>query len=383
MGQYHHLIAGLPDITLDDSKQAYSVYDFKEEVYGILSRRDKTLLNLFFLKYDNLNLLRWLENEEAELDERGTFSKKDFEALFTTIKEKERRKEEKKTGKKRAKKREKEEEIEENEEMEEDFDQKEENNRPKKMAPYFAEFFRRYIEKTAKENPEDSGDSENSEDSDFTWNAKSLELQEETEIDESENTDTAWKAELFESYRDKIKKDDLDNPDIAWEDILSALYYAYAMKKGNSFISEWFEMNLNIKNILTAITCRKYGLDKNIYIIGNNDIAKALKTSNAKDYNLGDDTRYVSTVFKLAEESDLVMREKRVDVIKWEWLDYNTIFKVFGIESIYTYLLKTEMIERWVGLDRVAGENTFRELILAMKRESNSALEEFKKNNKR
>jgi len=381
MGQYHHLIAGLPDITLDDSKQAYSVYDFKEEVYGILSCRDKALLNLFFLKYDNLNLLRWLENEEAELDERGTFSKDDFEALFTTIKEKEKRKEEKRRGKKRAKKNEEQEIEGSEEEMEKEFEQKEENKKPKKMAPYFTEFFKRYLERAKIENPEETEDSE---DSDLTWNAKSLEIEDEAEKDESENLDsTSWKAELFESYRNKIKKDDLENPNIAWEDILSALYYAYAMKKGNRFISQWFEINLNIKNILIAITCRKHGLDKNIYIVGNNDIAKALKTSNAKDYNLEDDVQYVSSVFKLAEEPDLVMREKRVDVIKWEWLDYNTIFKVFGIESIFTYLLKTEMIERWVGLDRVAGENTFRELISAMKKESNSTLEEFKKNNKR
>jgi|GEM_PF-39509 Protein of unknown function (DUF2764). len=376
MGQYHHLIAGLPDITLDDSKQAYSVYDFREEVYGVLSRRDKTLLNLFFLKYDNLNLLRWLDNKEAELDERGTFSKDDIEALFTTIKEKEIRKEEKRKGKKRAKK----EDFEENEEMEKEFEQKEVNKKPKKMPPYFAEFFRRYLERARIENPEETEDSE---DSDFTWNAKSLEMENETEKDKSEDLDSSWKAELFESYRDKMQKDDLENPDVAWEDILSALYYAYAMKKGNSFISQWFEMNLNIKNILIAITCRKHSLDKNIYIIGNNNIAKALKASNAKDYNLEEDTQYVSAVFKLAEEPDLVMREKRVDIMKWEWLDYNTIYKIFGIESIFTYLLKTEMIERWVGLDRVAGENTFRELILAMKKESNSTLEEFKKNNKR
>jgi len=329
MGQYHHLIAGLPDITLEDSKQAYSVFDFKGEINEILSRRDRTLLNLFFLKYDNLNLLNWLKDPDAERDERGTLSKEDFEDLLSSIQDKKSKKDQ----------------------------EQEKRKRPKKVPAYLIEFLKRYQEKIEKENP---GNQEDQEDFEF-----------------------APQLEQFKLDQDEAEKGDFENPNIAWEDILSAMYYAYAMKKGNRFISQWFGINLNVKNILTAITCRKHGLDKNLYIIGNNSVATALRTSNAKDYNLGDEIEYLPSVLKLAEETDLVMREKRVDLLKWEWLEYNTIFKVFGIESIFAYLLKVEMIERWTGLDKTVGENTFRELIKTMKRESNSALEEFKKNNKR
>ena len=334
MGQYHHLIAGLPDITLEDSKQAYSVYDFREEVNEVLSHRDKVLLNLFFLKYDNLNLLRWLKDPEAELDQRGALSKENFEEQLSSIQEKKKKKRD----------------------PEPEYGQ-EKKKKPKKVPAYIVEFLKLYQEKLEKESAENQEDQE---DSGF-----------------------APQLEQFKLEYDEVEKDTQENPNISWEDILSALYYEYAMKKGNGFISRWFEINLNIKNILTAITCRKYGLDKSLYIIGNNDVAKALKTSNAKDYNLGDEIEYLPAVLKLAEETDLVMREKRVDVLKWEWLEYNTIFKVFGIESVFAYLLKIEMIERWTGLDKAVGEHTFRELIKTMKRESNSALEEFKKNNKR
>lgn len=44
-------------------------------------------------------------------------------------------------------------------------------------------------------------------------------------------------------------------------------------------------------------------------------------------------------------------------------------------------MLKLEMIERWVTLDKEAGEKTFRELVKGMKKGSVSALEEFKRNN--
>ena len=69
--------------------------------------------------------------------------------------------------------------------------------------------------------------------------------------------------------------------------------------------------------------------------------------------------------------------------MKWEWLEEHTFFKPFDIESVFAYLLKLEMIERWVMLDKVTGEKTFREIVGAMKKGSENALEEFKRNNKK
>ena len=78
-----------------------------------------------------------------------------------------------------------------------------------------------------------------------------------------------------------------------------------------------------------------------------------------------------------------MIREKKVDLLKWQWLEENTFFKPFDFESIFAYLLRLEMIERWVTLDKQTGEQTFRELVSAMKKGSKNALEEFKRNNEK
>ena len=44
MSKYYCLIAGLPNIALDDSKLTYSVADFRTELAGILSAKDKKLV---------------------------------------------------------------------------------------------------------------------------------------------------------------------------------------------------------------------------------------------------------------------------------------------------------------------------------------------------
>ena len=81
--------------------------------------------------------------------------------------------------------------------------------------------------------------------------------------------------QFFKLYLAEEAKDTKSEKEyISWEDRLAALYYEYAMKCGNKFVADWFELNLNINNVLTAITCRKYGFDKANYIVGHNEIAE-------------------------------------------------------------------------------------------------------------
>lgn len=60
MSKYYYLVAGLPELTLEDSKLSYTVADFKTELYPALSEDDKKLIDLFYLKFDNANVLKLL-----------------------------------------------------------------------------------------------------------------------------------------------------------------------------------------------------------------------------------------------------------------------------------------------------------------------------------
>jgi hypothetical protein len=188
-------------------------------------------------------------------------------------------------------------------------------------------------------------------------------------------------ARSFLASEEEEKKD--TPPSVPWEDYLSALYYAHAMKSKNKFTAEWFELNLNIKNILIALACRKYKWDKNAYIVGDNETARKIRASHARDFDLGDSLEYLPAVLRIAEESDLLLRERKIDLLKWEWLEETTLYKTFDIENVLVYFLKLEMLERWTTLDKETGEQSFRSLVGAMKKGSGNVLEEFKRNNKK
>lgn len=155
--------------------------------------------------------------------------------------------------------------------------------------------------------------------------------------------------------------------DMLAEDYLSGLYYDYAMKSPNRFVSSWFEFNLNLNNLLTAIFCRKHQIQPDRLIVGQNEVAKILRTSHARDYGVANLFEYTEELLKLADEPDLLEREKKIDALKWNWLEEHTFFNYFTIEKVLAYTIRVKMLQRWKLLSFEAGSAVFRSLLAGMK----------------
>ena len=312
MSKYYCLIAGLPDVTIDDTKLTYSVAEFKKVLLPILSKHDTSLVRWFFLEYDNENLLSYLRSGSIhKFDERGNLTSDEIIEICNSLK----------NGKKIPS--------------------------GLSVPKYFAKFLTEYYDRFKEKSEED----------------------EEVE-------DVAEKEEDVDNEGNETPE-----YNVLLEDKLSSLYYNEAMKRGEKFFSSWFEFNLNIGNMLAVWNCREFGLEKGEFIVGDNEIAKQLRLS-SRDFSLDIENDYNNELMMITEERDLFMREKRLDVLRWKWLEDNILYKTFDFVSVMSYLLRLEMIERWVGLNKVRGEKTFRELVGEMKRGSTDALEKFKENNK-
>jgi len=172
---------------------------------------------------------------------------------------------------------------------------------------------------------------------------------------------------FFQLWFEKNKDEDVRTD---WETILTQLYIEYGLEVKNSLISRWFEFNLNIGNILSAIYARKYKLNISNSLVGDNLIVQKIRENNlVKDFGLGEDVPYIENVLRVAEEEDIYERERKIDKIRWDWLEENTIFDYFNIEYLFAYLCKLQILERWVNLNAEEGERVFRELIQNLKKE--------------
>ena len=151
------------------------------------------------------------------------------------------------------------------------------------------------------------------------------------------------------------------------EDRLWGLFYEYAMGCSNGFVRKWYEFNLDVNNILSAIMARKYGLDIQKVIVGSGDTAHALRTSGARDWGLSQELDYFDEVVRLTEETDLSQRERKADMLRWQWLEDNSFFNFFSVEKLFSFMVRLGMVERWSNLDREKGQQLFRELIGTLK----------------
>jgi hypothetical protein len=87
MTQYYCLVAGLPDLQLEDGKSRYTVADFREDIYPQLDRKDRRLVDLCFLVYDNANLLALLRDKDAKVDAPGLYTAEELTEMIRTVRD--------------------------------------------------------------------------------------------------------------------------------------------------------------------------------------------------------------------------------------------------------------------------------------------------------
>lgn len=150
---------------------------------------------------------------------------------------------------------------------------------------------------------------------------------------------------------------------LSWEDQLTSLYYEHLLRVENSFFREYFTFEFNVSNILSALLSRQFGLNPADSILGDGAIAMQLRSSQAKDFGLSGDITYLDQVVRITEETNLLERERKIDLLRWGWLDENVFFYYFTIEKVFSILIKLEIIERWLKIDPEFGQKRFRELL--------------------
>lgn len=75
---YYYLVAGFPDIVLDQKKIPFSLAELKQELKYHLHPDDYRLVEYLFLEYDNINFLNLLQKKDAEFIPLGNYDENFF-----------------------------------------------------------------------------------------------------------------------------------------------------------------------------------------------------------------------------------------------------------------------------------------------------------------
>ena len=151
--------------------------------------------------------------------------------------------------------------------------------------------------------------------------------------------------------------------DVVPENVLTWMYYDYLLSVRNAFVRTYAEFSMNVKNLVTALNCRKYKKDIAGEVIGDNAFARALRSSHAKDFGLGMDYPYVEKVISLMNNANLVERERGLDLLHWNFIEEATVFEYFSVEKVLSFFLRLMIVERWSKMSSTSGREVFMELV--------------------
>ena len=191
---------------------------------------------------------------------------------------------------------------------------------------------------------------------------------------EDEIQDPMFIPSYLKEYLLDLENGDVDGTKRLPEVELSERYWNFMLSQKDKMTRKYAEFSMNIKNLITALNCRKYHLEIDKEVIGDSYFTKQLKTSRAKDFELSDNYPYVDTVLALFDK-DAAEREYKIDMLYWEFLDEETGHKYFTFDNVIAFTLKLMILERWSKMTTEQGKAIFRELLERFKNEFQFAKE--------
>ncbi len=149
-----------------------------------------------------------------------------------------------------------------------------------------------------------------------------------------------------------------------FETALFDAYYAECARSSSRFLREWSSFDRNLRNIMAAVAARAAGRPAEEVVVGGGDVAEQLLRSSAADFGLRGELPWVDAVIAAVnDEANLVEKEHKIDLIRWNESVGLAAFDYFDIDAILSYLVRVNIVARWTQLDERRGREMFGRLL--------------------
>lgn len=172
-------------------------------------------------------------------------------------------------------------------------------------------------------------------------------------------------ARVVRAYADP-EGEDAETVDTAqrFETSLFTAYYELCRRRGGRFLTAWSVFDRTLRNVAAAVTARTAGRTVEEAIVGEGDTEQQLRRSSAADFGLRGELPYVDAVIAAVnDEANLVEKEHKIDLIRWNEAVELATFNYFDIDAILSYLVRINIVARWTRLDAARGRELFARLM--------------------
>ncbi len=170
-------------------------------------------------------------------------------------------------------------------------------------------------------------------------------------------------VKLYVEASDEDRDDDV-KLDERFERAVFEAYYAELAASKCSFLRDWGEFDRNLRNIAAAVAAREAGRSVRDVTVGGGDIVEQLGRSSAADFGLRGELPYIDAVIAaVSDEKNIVEKERKIDAIRWSEAESIAVFDFFNINYILSYLVKVNIVARWMMLSPEMGRQMLERLI--------------------
>ncbi len=151
---------------------------------------------------------------------------------------------------------------------------------------------------------------------------------------------------------------------VRFETALFDAYYGLCQRQGCDFLRAWADFDRTLRNVTAAVTARATGRPVEEVTVGEGDVVDQLQRSSAADFGLRGELLYIDgLIAAVNEEGNLIEKEHKIDVIRWNQAVELAQFDYFDRNAILSYLVRVNIVARWTLLDAARGRAMFDRLI--------------------
>lgn len=161
-------------------------------------------------------------------------------------------------------------------------------------------------------------------------------------------------------------KDNDDNVELdeRFERAIFEAYYRDLAESKFRFLRGWGEFDRNLRNISAALAARESGRSVADVTVGGGEIVEQLKRSSAADFGLRGELPYIDSVIAaVSDEPNIVEKERKIDAIRWAEAEAIAVLDFFTIDYILSYLVKVNIVARWMLLSPEKGREMLNRLM--------------------
>ena len=136
-------------------------------------------------------------------------------------------------------------------------------------------------------------------------------------------------------------------------------FYKEALASRSTFIQEFFQFDLNVRNAKVRYLNQALGRDPQKDVLSLVDPDAEEKGIEAEEPEFKEAARLQG----ILEGKDILARERGIDDLYWDKIDEITLFDYLNFSKVLGLVVKMMIIRRWLLLDEEAGRAMFKRLV--------------------